>query len=247
MNILAAVLLLISAVATQVGSTMLRGFQCAKHSQPWTAALFDGLKFHCTGTLINEQWLVTAAQCYTGRPLLVSLGEHSLWHFDFTEQLKIAVKTIRHPFFDSYSKANDIMLVKLLTPVFINKNVRPLALPRRCPLPESYCVLPGWGTTILKKVWLPDVLHCGNITTLSDSECLDVYPRSITKNMLCATVRRGGTDSCQGDPGSPLICNNELQGVTSWGFEECSQLDRPSVFTKVCNYMNWLEQTMSYA
>ncbi|XP_015276240.1 PREDICTED: kallikrein-11-like [Gekko japonicus] len=247
MEVLAAALLLISAVATQVGATLLRGFQCVEHSQPWTAALFDGPKFLCTGTLISDRWVVTAAQCHTGRPLFVSLGQHSLWHFEFTEQLRIAIKAIRHPFFDSGSKENDIMLVKLLIPVFVNKNVRPLALPRRCPAPYSLCVLPGWGTTVLKKVLLPDVLHCGNITTLSDSECLEVYPNGVKKNMLCATVRRGGSDSCQGDPGSPLVCNNQLQGVASWGFDECSQVEIPSVFTKVCNYINWLKQTMNYA
>ncbi|XP_054855342.1 kallikrein-11-like [Eublepharis macularius] len=244
MEVLAGVLLAISAVVAQ---GMLRGFQCVEHSQPWTAALFDGPKLHCTGTLINKRWLVTAAQCHTGRPFFVSLGEHSLWHFEFTEQLRIAIKTIRHPFFDSFSKANDIMLVKLLIPVFINENVRPLALPKSCPRPESYCVLSGWGTTVLRKAFLPDVLYCGNITTVSDRECMETYPKAIMKNMFCATVKQGGSDSCQGDPGSPLVCNNELQGITSWGFEECSQVEKPSVFTKVCNYIDWLEETMAMA
>ncbi|XP_053123545.1 kallikrein-11-like [Hemicordylus capensis] len=226
---------------------MLRGFQCIEHSQPWTAALYDGWKFHCTGTLIDKQWLVTAAQCFTGRTLYVKLGEQYLSHFEFTEQLKIASKTIRHPFYDSYSKDNDIMLVKLHTPAFINKAVKPLALPSNCPIPGSYCVLVGWGTTMLEKEYYPGVLHCGNITTLSDQECVAVYPKVLRDHMLCATVRSGGSDSCQGDPGSPLVCDNELQGITSWGFDECSDIESPSVFVKVCNYINWLEQTMASA
>ncbi|XP_077196892.1 kallikrein-11-like [Paroedura picta] len=238
---------MVAQVVIHVEPTLLRGFQCIEHSQPWTVALFDGSKFHCTGTLISDKWVVTAAQCHTGRPLFVSLGQHSLWHLEFTEQLRIAVKTIRHPFFDSYSRANDIMLVKLLIPVIVNKNVRPLALPRHCPIPHSHCVLPGWGSTFFQKALLPDVLHCGNITTLSDSECSEVYSTALTKNMLCATVQRGGSDTCQGDPGSPLVCNNQLQGITSWGLEECSQGEIPRVFTKVCHYIKWLEQTMAYA
>ncbi|XP_060113619.1 kallikrein-11-like [Heteronotia binoei] len=247
MEFLTAALLLISAAVTLVEPAFLRGFQCIKHSQPWTAALFDGPKFLCTGTLISNNWVVTAAQCRTGRPLLVSLGQHSLWHFEFTEQVRVAFKAIRHPFFDSSSKENDIMLVKLLIPVFVNKYVRPLALPRGCPAPQSHCVVPGWGTTVLKKVFFPDVLHCGNITTVSDSECFQVYSNALKKNMLCATVKRGGVDSCQGDPGSPLVCDHQLQGITSWGFEECSQVEIPSVFTKVCNYIDWIKQTMAYA
>ncbi|KAJ6650604.1 hypothetical protein lerEdw1_005726 [Lerista edwardsae] len=233
--------------AAKMAPRMLRGFQCVEHSQPWTAALFDGWKFHCTGTLINKQWLVTAAQCYTGRFLYVSLGEHNLMHFELTRQVKIATKTIRHPFYDSYSKDNDIMLVKLLTPVLITKDVKPIALPSSCPAPGSYCVLVGWGNTFMQKGYPPGILHCGNITTLSDRECLDVYPTVLLRHMLCATVKAGGSDSCQGDPGSPLVCDNELQGIASWGFEECSELKSPSVFVKVCNYINWLEETISSA
>uniref|UniRef100_A0A8D2L358 Peptidase S1 domain-containing protein n=1 Tax=Varanus komodoensis TaxID=61221 RepID=A0A8D2L358_VARKO len=144
-------LLKAAASAAQPGPRMLRGFQCVEHSQPWMVALFDGLKFHCAGTLIHAQWLVTAAQCYTSRFLFARLGEHSLWHVEWTEQFKIATKAIWHPFYNSYTKDNDIMLVKLLTPVRMNKNVRPLALPRNCVPPGSYCVLAGWGITILQK------------------------------------------------------------------------------------------------
>ncbi|XP_062996664.1 trypsin-like [Elgaria multicarinata webbii] len=242
-ELLAIAVLLIFAVAAQ----MRRGFQCVEHSQPWTVALFDGWKFHCTGTLIHKQWLVTSAQCYTGRILFARLGEHSLWHIEFTEQFKITTKLIRHPFYDSNTKDNDIMLVKLLTPVFINKNVQPLTLPTNCVPPGSYCVLAGWGTTIMQKEYPPDVLYCGNITTLPDQECLSDYPTIQPRHMLCATVKQGGADSCQGDPGSPLVCNHELQGITSWGFDECSQVKSPSVFVRVCNYVSWLQQTMASA
>ncbi|XP_034974632.1 kallikrein-11-like [Zootoca vivipara] len=229
---------------------MLRGFHCNKNSQPWTAALFDGWKFHCTGTLINSQWLVTAAQCFTNRFFYVTLGENSLLSFEGTEQLKIGIKGIRHPFYNSFSKDNDIMLVKLLTPIRLTDSVRPLALPSNCVDPGSYCVVAGWGTPILQKGPLeypPDILYCGNITTLTDQECLAAYPAIHLGHMLCATVKMGGSDSCQGDLGSPLVCDNTLQGITSWGFEKCSEVETPSVFVKVCNYINWLRETMALA
>uniref|UniRef100_A0A674ITN6 Trypsin-like n=1 Tax=Terrapene triunguis TaxID=2587831 RepID=A0A674ITN6_9SAUR len=239
-----------SAAMAQDIPRMLRGFQCRDHSQPWIAALFDGTRFRCTGTLIHRQWVVTAARCKTGH---VRLGEHNLWHLDWSEQLTMSSRVIPHPLYNSSTSQNNIMLVKLLVPAIVNSKVEPLPLPRNCPRPDSTCVLAGWGTSTFQKgrgsrctgqLLHSDVLLCGNITVLPDSQCQDTRPNRITPNMICAGVVHGGTDSCQGDPGSPLVCQRELQGVASWGFEGCSRPNQTGVFVKVCNYIAWLRETM---
>uniref|UniRef100_K7F233 Peptidase S1 domain-containing protein n=1 Tax=Pelodiscus sinensis TaxID=13735 RepID=K7F233_PELSI len=112
------------------------------------------------------------------------------------------------------------------------------------------CSLPRTLTSAAKRGCIrqrlhSDVMLCGNITVLPDDLCRDTHPRLITPNMVCAGVVHGGTDFCQGDPGSPLICQQELQGISSWGFEGCSRPNRTGVFVKVCNYVPWLLQTMN--
>ena len=62
--------------------------------------------------------------------------------------------------------------------------------------------------------------------------------------MICAGYPEGGKDSCQGDGGGPLVCNAELQGITSWGIG-CAEPGRPGAYTKVCNFVDWLQQTMA--
>ncbi|XP_074837557.1 trypsin I-P1-like [Carettochelys insculpta] len=238
---------------------VLRGFQCQHHSQPWIVALFHGLHFRCTGTLIGKQWVVTAASCNTGYPLHVRLGEQNLFHIDWSEQLRISSRVIQHPEYNSKTNRNNIMLVKLLLPATINKYVQLLQLPSNPPAANLTCVLPGWGTNAFHNVprtpgrskplckhapLHSDVLFCGNITTLADDQCRNTNPEHITKNMLCAGVIHGGTDFCQGDPGSPLICQEVLQGIASWGFEGCSLAEWTGVFVKVYNYVSWLEKTM---
>ncbi|XP_050786255.1 trypsin-like [Gopherus flavomarginatus] len=257
MKLLGLVLLLVTGATVQDIPRMLRGFQCQEHSHPWIVALFDGVRFRCTGTLIDRQWVVTAARCNTGRTLNVRLGEHNLWHLDWSEQLIISSRLIPHPLYNRSTSQNNIMLVKLLAPAILNRDVKPLPLPRNCPRPDSTCVLSGWGSSVFQKAQQSpdqplctrqllhsDILLCGNITVLADAQCQHSHPNRITPNMICAGVVHGGTDSCQGDPGSPLVCQRELQGIASWGFEGCSRPNQTGVFVKVCNYLTWLQDTM---
>ncbi|KAK1785312.1 hypothetical protein P4O66_018703, partial [Electrophorus voltai] len=63
------------------------------------------------------------------------------------------------------------------------------------------------------------------------SACQNSYPLEITANMFCAGFLVGGKDSCQGDSGGPVVCNNQLQGIVSWGAGR-AQRNKPVVYTK---------------
>uniref|UniRef100_A0A8C8RUS6 Peptidase S1 domain-containing protein n=1 Tax=Pelusios castaneus TaxID=367368 RepID=A0A8C8RUS6_9SAUR len=218
------------------------GYACEK-GQPWQAALFyDHL--YCGGVLINKDWVLTAAHCRLPGVLTVRLGLYNLRQPDESEQRRTVSKLIPHPNYNSRTRDSDIMLIKLTTPVQFNNNVYPIALARSTASPGTICLVSGWGTTTSPIRSVPALLQCANLQIVSAGECQNAYPGSVTDNMLCAGVAEGGVDSCQGDSGGPLVCGGTLQGIVSWGQEQCAQPRKPGVYTKISNYVNWIQATI---
>ncbi|NXA44341.1 TRY3 protein, partial [Eudromia elegans] len=90
----------------------------------------------------------------------------------------------------------------------------------------------------------PEILQCLKAPILSDQACQAAYPGEITSNMVCVGFLEGGKDSCQGDSGGPVVCGGTLQGIVSWGYG-CAQKGYPGVYTKVCNFVSWIQQTIA--
>ncbi|XP_053226372.1 trypsin I-P38-like [Podarcis raffonei] len=217
------------------------GYTCQSHSVPYQVSLNSGYHF-CGGSLINNQWVVSAAHCYKSR-IQVRLGEHSLTLNDGSEQYINSAKVIRHPRYNANTLDNDIMLIKLSTQASINTRVRSVSLPTSCVTTGTQCLISGWGNTRSSGTSYPDLLQCLNAPVLSSSQCANAYPGQITQNMMCVGFLEGGKDSCQGDSGGPVVCNGQLQGIVSWGIG-CAQKGYPGVYTKVCNYVSWIDSTM---
>ncbi|KAL7988499.1 hypothetical protein Chor_007418 [Crotalus horridus] len=218
------------------------GYTCQKHSVPYQASLNSGYHF-CGGSIIKNQWIVSAAHCYKSR-IQVRLGEHSLTKNDGSEQYIDSVKVIRHPSYNSRTLDNDIMLIKLSKPASLNSRVSAVSLPNSCAASGAKCLISGWGNTLSSGSSYPDLLQCLTAPILSQSQCSRAYPGKITNNMFCAGYLEGGKDSCQGDSGGPVVCNGALQGIVSWG-EGCALKGKPGVYTKVCNYVSWIQRTIS--
>ncbi|XP_006878190.1 PREDICTED: cationic trypsin-3-like, partial [Chrysochloris asiatica] len=139
---------------------------------------------------------------------------------------------------------NDIMLIKLNAPATISSRVSTISLPRSCAAAGTQCLISGWGNTMSNGYNYPELLQCLTAPILTDSVCRNAYPGQITDNMICLGYLEGGKDSCQGDSGGPVVCNGELQGIVSWGYG-CAMKGKPGVYTKVCNYVSWIQQTMA--
>ncbi|CAO2603319.1 Cationic trypsin-3, partial [Lemmus lemmus] len=217
------------------------GYTCQKNSLPYQVSLNVG--YHsCGGSLINSQWVVSAAHCYNSQ-IQVRLGEHNINVLEGGEQFIDAAKIIRHPNYNKKTYDNDIMLIKLKSSATLNARVSTVSLPSSCPSSGTKCLVSGWGNTQSAAEGL-SLLQCLDVSVLSDLVCHKAYPHRITSNMFCLGFLEGGKDSCQLDSGGPVVCDGTFQGIVSWG-NDCAQKGKPGIYTKVCNFRNWIHQTIS--
>ncbi|GAB1290732.1 Predicted gene 10334 [Apodemus speciosus] len=207
------------------------GYTCQENSVPYQVSLNSDYHY-CGGSLINDHCIQ------------VRLGEHNLNVLEGNEQFVNAARSIKHPDFVKKALNNDIMLIKLSSPVTLNARVASVTLPSSYAPAGTQCLISGWGNTLSFGVNNPDMLQCLDAPLLSQADCEASYPGKITDNMVCAGFLEGGKDSCQGDSGGPVVCNGELQGIVSWGYG-CALPDHPGVYTKVCNYVDWIQDTIA--
>lgn len=48
----------------------------------------------------------------------------------------------------------------------------------------------------------------------------------------------------QSDSGGPLVCDETLQGILSWGVYPCGSAQHPAVYTQICRYVSWIRKTI---
>ncbi|KAM9651193.1 trypsin-like [Trichechus inunguis] len=229
------------AFTTDDDDKMVGGEYC-QNSLPYQVSLNLGYHFY-GDSLISDQWVVSTAHCYKPE-IQVRQGEHNIEVLEGNKQFINSTKVIPHPKYKSVRYDNDIMLIKLSSPATINSWVSTVSLPTSAPLAGTECLISGWGNTESNGTNYPDLLQCLNATILSDSDCHNAYPGEITSNMICVGFLEGGKDSCQGDSGGPVVCNGELQGIVSWG-DGCALEGKPGVYTKVWNYVRWINQKIN--
>ena len=239
-----------------------------RHHAPWQAQIYSNFKdwtpeelqtwapweraHHCGGSLIAENWVLTAAHCVSqeqvARHYRVRLGTENI--SDGSGITYRIDRIVRHPQYDPVSHVNDIELVHFVADEQTSQE-RPMRTPATIRLHGTRAsdrpigvgqpvTVVGWGQVEeQQKEHYSPVLMYGDMPTVRCKE------RPATSAWLCAGKR--GTDACRGDSGGPLILTYGepvLVGVVSWG-KGCGQPGEPGYYVRVDQYLDWITRSMA--
>ncbi len=237
------------------GAKIIGGEDADIADYPWqvyVSYITGGYIYTCGGTIIADNWIMTAAHCTTDKDEnFINAGTMTIY-MGSSEPLsgdEYMVKTIvRHENYNKYTYANDIALLELTNDI-TTANASPIKLLTAGDAFEGYTdpgvmgTVTGWGLTDVTPETSPTVLQTVDLPIVSEAEASLVWG-DIEDNLIMAGYSNGTKDACSGDSGGPLVVpvgdeGYKVAGVVSWGNSDCSTY---GAYTEVSAFEGWIRE-----
>jgi len=226
------------------------GTEATPHSWPWMAALVVDDSWFCGGTLISDEWVLTAAHCAKDASTMrVQLGAHNIK--EASEEGRIELTTtdfFTHPNYNQIILHNDIALVHLPYAINFTDTIRPVCIPKHSESGEKWDHMDvqasGWGKPSDSATSVSPVLREVTVDTITNLACALAFPTIINKNIICISGN-DGKSTCNGDSGGPLhLMDNGVYkqiGITSFGSSQGCEIGTHAGFTRAASFLEWIE------
>lgn len=223
------------------------GKETVPYSRPYQVALLFNGRQGCGGTLINANWVLTAAHCLdrvSTSTVTVQVGAHSMSRRDGTN-LRVSQIIVHENWLGAQGIRSgwDIALLRLASPA--PASIKPAKLASAAIEAQiagvgKMVTVSGWGLT--RNQGSPsDVLREVNLPVLSNASCSSELQFGLPASVICGGGPNG-TSACNGDSGGPFAAslNGEFYsiGTVSWG----NSCRGATAFTRTSSYLNWLKQ-----
>ncbi|XP_020816244.1 seminase-like [Drosophila serrata] len=183
----------------------------------------------CGGTLVHDLIVITAAHCFNDSmkmDKLVAIGGVST--IDETGVRRHIENFIKHDPIEM-----DVAVLLLDGPM-VGNGIGKLKLCKTPLMVGMSLTVVGFGKTSKQGTGPSKYLRKAIVPIVSKEYCTKAYRElsiQITNSMLCASAM-GKRDACFIDSGGPLVFQNQLCGIVSFG-EGCASIRYPGVYTDV--------------
>ncbi|CAH0717888.1 unnamed protein product, partial [Brenthis ino] len=230
---------------------------------PYIAAIIINGRLWCAGTIVDVNWVLTAAHCLNyvlhvapmktlGQYVKVRVGSA---HPHEGGLLVDVAGAVRHPKFEEEPVPHaDIALLKLVDNLEFQQHINLIKIydGMKEPYAQSFVSVTGWGATrgsdTAFRDHTPDLMTA-RLKVRTRSYCSDAYQLVngflFTPDFFCASLRNGTRDACLFDAGAPAVQHNRLMGVMSFGPERCGHEFQPAVFIKAFYFRDFVKHTIS--
>lgn len=250
---------LVKVVPSFATGFVINGTDAEPHSAPYIVSLAANAEKHshsCGGTIINKEWIVTAAHCISNPVGMgVIAGLHKRAEVDERTQQRVVDFGRVHEDFGGGVGPYDIALLHVNKPFEFNDWVQPAVLPSLEEIHHGETHLYGWGQPKAFQFSAASTLQTMTTEIINYDKCLEKMPENskLERSNICSDSLQQSKSACNGDSGGPLVVerkgsNAELIGIVSWGFIPCGLGNFPSVYTRTSSYVKWISsiQTAYY-
>ncbi|XP_067618422.1 collagenase-like [Eurosta solidaginis] len=233
----------------RVSPRISNGQTAAANQFPYQAGLllyYGGDFRFCGGSLISEEWVLTAAHC-TSTAMKVTIYLGSIYESDAIVQLEVHRRHfIVHPEFEMRTARNDIALIKIPA-VTCSPAIQPVSLPNHASRHLTYfhrtVMASGWGYTSHTHRSNSPVLQFAYFRVISNEECAAAYyGSSIIHDGKICTATDNRIKLLGGDSGGPLVlASSKIQiGIVSVTSMLGFGTYLPAAYTRVTSYLDWI-------